>query len=443
MSLVTFDSDQGLVWEDMIIWYNSSGVADLPQPVLGQDWDVVNYNPDGGDRSYVVVVSNFSVKKIFSIPGFGWGVHSIKKYTMTPNQRAVINSMSVDICMKKNYASGTNTDCDSIWPSSFVIPDVDADPLIDYGYSMGFDFDHGFIQNEKDKNHCEREKRWGMPCDGRNTSYKPSTCPSNLTSSQKYFHLWDNCCDWGYFQDNRRKFPQVFCGSSACDITQQHVNYYMPPALSSGCHGTGCYDNPELYPTLVPSDSSRCQKRGYDWGVLDANTLFVGKDCKGEFHNYKSNSTTCDGSTDYSFKTCVVSNDLYQNDPSSGAFVPPKCSGLSPVCVNNSDQMTDAVCSDSKYSCPQGYCDNNIKGQKKCYKDDGTTVDRICNQSTNTWYCPDGSSETQPTTDSSGNSSFIFYLILIVALVVIYKMFAPKMFPQSQGQNPAQNLVSV
>jgi len=430
-----FSFGNDLIWEDMIYWQDSSERDLSPQPVLGKDWDVIMYNDVDNDVQYPVVVSNFASRVKYTIPTLnGIDYYTVTRIVVEPNSLAIApGGRPIQICKTYNYSSGSNEDCSDKWTSSSIIPSANVDPLVAHGYTMGYNFNYSYIKNEKDKNKCIREKKWGMPCDGKADKY----CDPKLSNWQKYFGIWGGCADGASFVDNHRILPTINCDSSACNTTNIHVNYYMPPALTQACHGLGCVDNPTLYPTMK-SINANCLKRGYDWGIFNATTIYVGKSCGGTFNNYQVvYETTCTPSNDYTFKSCSISNELYSNDPSidNGGDEHIRCTGVKPACATTGDgsNFTDPICTGVDWSCPNGYCDTHID-DLNCKDKDGEAVISVCN--IDTWKCPEGSTENpdppkNDDPDKSGSSLF-YILLFIFVLLLAYGLYNARGAPTTQ-----------
>jgi hypothetical protein len=231
-----------------------------------------------------------------------------------------------------------------------------------------------------------------------------------LGTVAEYLWNWNNChVD---LQDNRNKFNPVRCsnlgGGQGCENLDWGIVQYYTPIQDQNCGNTSCTDDTKLYPDLRPLNDDRC-KRGYNWGILNKSTMFIGQDCGDVFINDQGDSTTCRGNKpskcvqnagnsadcDYTPTTCTISFDVQNSEYNASSEDP--CKGKTPpTCIDIDGNTSAAVCNYplKTYSCPMTTCNASLKPSNDAY----------CNYGI--WEKKD-----------SGSSSY-FYLIMLILLVI-------------------------
>jgi len=389
------------VWEDVIQWPDKKR--------LGIDWDVQII----GGVPYVGAAVPIGQTWTFRTPLHG-GVNrqNMKVYKITGGAYAVDRyGFQVKLCKKLNYSNFNNPYCpnNNYWTASTEVNASDVPSTAAYhpGYFLEDVFHSDCVGGDKcakkdgvggDGKTCMRDGggvsvgNWGNACLPEGHS---SACAKMNGTPTEFMTSWGKC--YIDLQDNKYKFSPIKCRDNGCNtLTQSVVDYYTAPEMFL-CGSGPCVDTPEIYPDLQ-AVSPNC-KRGYNWGVLDERTMWISKDCDGEFQNTNGRSTTCNREAcdkapeycDYKPKTYSISTAI-MSDPN---YDPVQvCSGDVPKCVEPSGNTKDATCIGSTYVCDPGECNTAYR----------SSLDHVCINGV--WTVP------------SDSSSLIWILILITIIVV-------------------------
>lgn len=187
-------------------------------------------------------------------------------------------------------------------------------------------------------------------------------------------------------------------------------------------------DDPTIYPKLAPSklingkavgESGTC-KRGYNWGVKDTSTMWVGKNCHATFVDEYGNQTACP----VNWKACSATS-------SGGGSSGPWCSYQVSQCVFSPDMMDDHKCDGVDCTktycmynsqCTKTFCDSN-PNDSRCTNVPCAGVDctkTLCAASADCYatYCANN-----PTSDACTSSWYIYMFVFLVVVVAIYKFW--------------------
>lgn len=399
------------VWEDVIQWPNKKR--------LGIDWDVQLI----GGVPYVGADVPTGETWIFRTPLHGGtGTQNMRVYKITGGVFATDRyGMQIKLCKKLNYTNFNNPYCpnNSYWKATTAVNASDVPTTAAYhpGYFLEDVFHSDCVGGDKcakkggtggDGKPCIRDGggitvgTWGNACVPAGHS---SACTDNLGGTPlEYMTSWSKC--YIDLQDNKYKFSPIKCRDNGCiGLTQSIVDYYTSPNMFL-CGSEQCADDASLYPDLQ-AVSLDC-KRGYNWGILNSGTMWISKDCSGEFQNTSGRITTCDREVctkaaeycDYTPKVYGISTSI-MSDPKYEPVQ--ECSGDIPKCVTPDGTLKNATCIGTSYMCDPGECNTAYRPSE----------DHVCINGI--WTIP---------SDSSWILWMLIILVIITTAIAISRVYS-------------------
>lgn len=413
------------VWEDIV---KPIRVGNNTKPILAKDWDITYSN--AGDP-YIVFNGNTATFRLpkhhtASDPVSG-KVDKSTNHTYQDLTYSGEAQPSLNFCYAYSYSPSTGARiCARSWDHYIKIPTEFSNVFRSdshKGYVLEDVFTARTLTN--DKYYIRNANVGAPPCDS-NVNIAPNTpnyekfnktCES-LDAMGRNFNNWISGAR-GEFIDSHDLF-NIYCGTETCEVTGRDniLNFYMPPRMSTACGPDGCTDDNTLYPDLTPGDQNSGCKRGYNWGVLDANTMWTAKTCGGVFVDRKGNQTSCDR------PECNVKDPSKFTGPSSTysgdcMFPVIKCDINAAVAGSGLTEPSKKQCIDAGGAITPAD-EHNLCGPPTCYLEDrpicSTGVTPVCNSGK--WECP---KLTDSSEAWSGLLMVILILIIAIAIVVIQR----------------------